>query len=654
MIRRCLLGLGSMLAIVAGLPVRAAAAPTAIAAAPGAEAQELAERYAPIVMLKQQDEDCDTYGEPFAPMAVDLVLDNPQVALRQVGNGDPTAMRAPGASDLFGLGEGFYLDFPGDALRPGCLFERDGDRYQAARPSVVYAHIAHQPDRPDLLAVQYWLYWYYNDWNNKHESDWEFVQVLLPASSVTEALDVDPTAVGYAQHEGGERAGWSDAKLDREGTHPVVYSSARSHASYFGSALYMGRGASEGFGCDNTDGPSTRVEPEVVVLPDTVDDPNDPLAWLAFDGRWGERHASPNNGPTGPATKPQWAAPVDWQDGLRDSSFVVPTGDSQAAQLVAAFCNVVEWGSVKFIQLVASPVKVLASFAIVVAIVAFLLRRTSWRKVAPLPVVSRRRAGEIARASASIYRRHPGTFAAVGALAVPVALLALVLGAVLSRLPLIGDLVTVADSEGTGSRLVISSINGGVFTALAFVVVSAAVAWIIGDPSGARPSVRQAVRAVGRRAGHLGTAFVPAAVIVVLLGLTFFGIPVAIWLLVRWQFLAQVTMLEGVGGQRTLVRSAALVRRRWWHTALVAALVTVTVTGIGLVVGLLLLVLFTGLPLWSLSAIVTACEVLLLPFGALVMTLLYGDAVASHAAGRTDAASGSDGDTDADAELADA
>ena len=74
---------------VATFPATALAAPAADAAA-----QELADRYAPIVMLKDQEEECDTSGEPFAPMAVDVLLDNPQIALRQVGNGDPTVMRA--------------------------------------------------------------------------------------------------------------------------------------------------------------------------------------------------------------------------------------------------------------------------------------------------------------------------------------------------------------------------------------------------------------------------------------------------------------------------------------------------------------------------------------------------------------------------------
>jgi len=156
---------------IAALATTLVAIPAARAHADNADdsaAQQLAERHTPIVMLRTQASDCDADGEPFVPMNVDLVLDNQQVALRQVGNGDPTVMRGPGASDLANLGEGFYLDFPGDSLRPGCLYEQDSNRFNAQQPSVVYAHIVQQADRPDLLALQYWMFWYYNDWNNKH------------------------------------------------------------------------------------------------------------------------------------------------------------------------------------------------------------------------------------------------------------------------------------------------------------------------------------------------------------------------------------------------------------------------------------------------------------------------------------------------------
>jgi hypothetical protein len=583
------------------------------------------------MMLRVQDEDCDSDGEPFAPMSVDVLLDNPQILLRQVGRGDPTVMRAPGASDLANLGEGFYLDFPGDALKPGCLYEQDYNRFSAGRRPVVYAHIAQQADRPDVLAVQYWLYWYYNDWNNKHESDWEFIQLVFPASDVAEALETEPAVVGYAQHEGGERADWSDDKLQREGTHPVVYSSQRSHASYFAPAIYMGRGASEGFGCDNTESPSTRAEPDVVLLPDTVDDPRDPLAWVGFEGRWGERHGVPNNGPTGPITKPQWTEPVTWQDSLRDGSFVVPTGDSPGNDVIDAFCGVVAWGSVQFNNFVASPGPMLVALVVLVALVWFLVRRTSWRVVPPVPLALRRRTGEILRVAGALYRRHPGTFAAVGAIALPVAALAVLVGAVAAHLPFIGDLVVVSDSEGAGGRFVVSSIIAAVFAVFAFLLISAAVAWIVGDSHGIRASARGSARATGSEAGALARSILLAAVIVVILGLTVIGLPISIWLAVRWLFVPQVTMLEGCRGRTALARSAKLVRRRWWHTALIALIVAAVINTVGLVVGLALLIAFTGLPLWALSAVVVLCDLLAMPYGALVITFCYGDALAAPA-----------------------
>src|SRR4051794_15764392 len=50
--------------------------------------QQLADRYAPTIMLRKYDGICGDEGEPYVPMTVDPVLDNPEVALRQVGNGD--------------------------------------------------------------------------------------------------------------------------------------------------------------------------------------------------------------------------------------------------------------------------------------------------------------------------------------------------------------------------------------------------------------------------------------------------------------------------------------------------------------------------------------------------------------------------------------
>ena len=104
----------TLLAVLAGFSVlvgadRVQAQDTAASDA----ARELAERHAPIVMLKEQSGPCDTEGEAFAPTSVDLVLGNDDVLLRQAGTGDPVVRRAPTASDLFGRGDGFFLDFNG-------------------------------------------------------------------------------------------------------------------------------------------------------------------------------------------------------------------------------------------------------------------------------------------------------------------------------------------------------------------------------------------------------------------------------------------------------------------------------------------------------------------------------------------------------------
>ncbi len=52
-------------------------------------AQQLAETYVPLMMLKAEEFPCDTNGEMYAPTSVDIVLDNPEIMLREVSIGDP-------------------------------------------------------------------------------------------------------------------------------------------------------------------------------------------------------------------------------------------------------------------------------------------------------------------------------------------------------------------------------------------------------------------------------------------------------------------------------------------------------------------------------------------------------------------------------------
>jgi hypothetical protein len=615
---------------------RAAGASTTGTGSTSAE-QRLADTYRPVVMVRTYDHLCDSTGEPYVPMTVDAVLDNRQVALRQVGNGDPVITWAPTAKDLFGMGSGTYLDEPGDALAPGCVYATYSAQYTPLDRSAVYAHVATQRDRPGYLAVQYWLYWYYNDWNDRHEGDWEFIQVLFKADTVQEALGASPVSVGYAQHTGGETAAWTDAKLRKEGTHPVVYSSQGSHASYFAPALYLGRAASEGFGCDNTQSPSTRVTPRAVLLPDAPSGPDDPFAWLAFTGRWGERHSGPNNGPDGPMGKPRWTEPVTWQEGLRPTSFDIPGGSDTPPAVVGTFCTVVGKGSILFLEFAANPARVFTGLVLVFLLLVFLLRRTSWSQVPLRPVVARRRGGEIVRAAVRLYRRHPLAFLASGLLAVPIGLLTSAITALMVHLPYLGKAVEVSTAQAadTGNKVAITT---GVATALwpvTVLLVSAVVVGILRDlddlPDGRRhPVTLDPLRRVWRRGPDLARSYLPAVVLLVLLDLSVVGVPVAAWLTVRWVFVGQVVMVEDTVGTPALRRSGSLVAHRWWHTALFAFLIWSGIHVVAVALGLLALVAVTGLPLWVISLISLVVEVALTPLGAIALSLLYGDARAEQ------------------------
>jgi len=592
------------------------------------EAQELAERYAPIIMLKAQEAACDRDGEPYAPTAADIVLDNSDVLLRQVGEGNPVVMRGPGADDLAGLGEGFFLDFPGNSLEPGCIYERDFQRYAGGRAVTVYAHLVQQEDRPDQLALQYWFYWYYNDWNNKHESDWEGIQLLFDASSIGEALETEPTSIGYAQHEGGERADWRSSKSERDGTHPVVYSSAGSHASYFGSSVYMGRSASEGFGCDSTDGPSNRHASEVVVLPDEVDDPQDPFAWLSYEGRWGERQKGAFNGPTGPLAKERWLEPITWHDALRSSSVVIPAGDSVGDQVIGTFCGSVEWGSSQLITLTTSPVRLLIVAFVLSVLARWLIRRTKWGLVADRPLAMRRRAGQIIRLAYWRYRSSWRVLVRFGVVYIPALFLAGLLGGLMTLVPLLGDLLELS-GERSGTRLMFALSAGCLTAFVAAYAVHAMVAEHLRSTS-VEPDDHEpdAVRRTWERRAPLASTGIRAYGIVIVLMISIIGIPWGVRQLVRYQFSAQVVVLESLDGTRALQRSSDLVRGRWWHTALMIAIFNALPLATSFIVGLLLLLAVAGLPLWLFSTVMALVYAVLVPLTATAQTMLYGDAVA--------------------------
>ena len=293
----------------------------------------LAQKYSPVVRLVEQPVECGP-GEPYIPLDVDLLFGQPTVALRGPWNTTDLVKIGPSAQDLVNRFE-YHLDYPGSALSPGCDYENWQRHLLAGGGSpTVYAHVATEPGHPGKLALQYWFFYVFNDFNNTHEGDWEMVQLDFDAADAAEALNTEPTAIGYSSHEGAERADWGDEKLEVvDGTHPVVYPAAGSHANKFGAALYLGSSADAGVGCDDTLGPHDELRPVVKTIP------SDPAAaakaypWITFEGRWGELQPAFYNGPTGPNLKTSGPSPSRGpRAGAREATQCRPAESSAPAR----------------------------------------------------------------------------------------------------------------------------------------------------------------------------------------------------------------------------------------------------------------------------------------------------------------------------------
>jgi hypothetical protein len=406
-----------------------------------------------------------------------------------------------------------------------------------------------------------------------------------------------------------------------------VYPSKGSHASYYGAALYLGRGASEGFGCDTTDGPSVRTDPSVILLPTSSSGPDDEFAWLEFGGRWGERQSGAFNGPTGPQGKERWTQPIDWHDELRTSSVVVPSGDGDAEAVINMFCDVVEWGSGALVTFKTSPLRILVTLAIIASIGVWLARRTVWDDIPTPPLIRRRRAGQIIRVALRSSRRHPRLLVTIGLFSALLSLLVAASAALLHAIPLVSDVTAVA-SGASEVNLAFVLLAGSIGGALGLVAANAiAVSYFdLLDAGEASPDA--AVRRAWSCSASLLAGFGRSLLFVVGLLASVIGAPVGIWLLVRYQFMAHVVVTEGRNGRGALARSSGLVAGRWWYTAAVVAVVNLLVAATGMVVGLLLLVVAADIPLWLYSGLVTLVLALIVPLAAVAQTLLFGDAVA--------------------------
>jgi hypothetical protein len=603
-------------------------AATAFVAAPAAAAdraqeQALAERYAPVIRLVAHT-DCAP-GKPYQPIDVDLLFDEPTVALRGPwGSGDLVKI-GPTGKDLSKGRFEYHLDFPGNALHPGCDYLHWERRLTEGEAPAVYAHVATDPAHPGKLALQYWLFYVFNDWNNLHEGDWEMTQLVFDASTPAQALERTPVEVGYSQHEGAERAAWGDGKLElADGTHPVVHPAAGSHANFFDESLYLGSSAEQGVGCDDTRGPTLDIRPGVHTIPGDSAQAEATYPWIVFEGRWGELRPAFFNGPTGPNLKTQWTEPIRWSEGWRERSYAVPGGSAFGPGATGFFCSAVGGGSKALVRLVDRPLEfglVLAGLALLVVI---LVSRATWRPAAPLRLAHRRAWGQILAASGRVYAGRILLFVGIGLLLVPISFLVTGLQALVLHATSIFGVQTGGESNGLLALLVLAV--GTALTLLGLGLVQAACARALVEIDHGRPvGPLGAYRLASDSVVPLFGALLVASLVVSLLASSIFLLPIAVWLAGLWALVAPIIELEDISALGALRRSGRLVRGRWLKVAslIVAGGALVLVAGPLLGVAL---ILATDVPFWLVNVIAGLVYAVAMPFVALTTAYVYFDA----------------------------
>jgi hypothetical protein len=261
--------------------------------------QDLAVKYAPILYFEG--------NEKCYPVDISYALNNSY--LYEVGN--PSPISATPSKELLAnyTTDHFYLDNQQGTVAVG----DDGieNNYQSTMTQLgfkVYAHVDTASN-----TIQYWFFYAFNGGDlNRHEGDWEMIQVALSGGA--------PVQVMYSQHYAGQSARWE--QVDKQGDHVKVYVARGSHANYI--KPYSGK---IGLASDAVGDNGKVLHPEEYTIELLGTQP-----WLQFAGHWGWAGANDSQaseaailgeaGPQGPMFRDSgtmWQ-PLAWAGGLQQAS----------------------------------------------------------------------------------------------------------------------------------------------------------------------------------------------------------------------------------------------------------------------------------------------------------------------------------------------
>ncbi|MFW6122111.1 MAG: Vps62-related protein [Petrotogales bacterium] len=257
---------------------------------------DIAQQYAPILYFEKD--------ETFFPVDVSYHIENSY--LYQVGIDQPIDISPTKETLSEYTSDQYYLDNQKGSVNDNGII----NDYRTNMNNLGFKVYAHVISNEGTTIVQYWFFYAFNNGElNRHEGDWEMVQVILS--------DATPTQVMYSQHHSGQKGKWH--QVEKDGIHMKVYVARGSHANYLRS--YSGKlGIASDFVGDN--GKILRPQNYNLELLENQ-------TWLGFAGRWGWQGRDDNQaleaeilgqaGPYGPQYRENgsmWITPLVWSASL--------------------------------------------------------------------------------------------------------------------------------------------------------------------------------------------------------------------------------------------------------------------------------------------------------------------------------------------------
>jgi hypothetical protein len=306
-----------------------------------------------------------------------------------------------------------------------------------------------------------------------------------------------------------------------------------------------------------------------------------------------------------------------------DTALSVPGGTSLGPSATGFFCGFVASGSKLYLRTLATPWLIIPVALAFVALAVFLVRRTRWSPGSATPIDGRRAGGEMFVSAWRIHAAHRGWFLAVGAIFVPLGVLAAGVQAVVFAHTPFTDPRGVEGGDRFISGVAALVVGSGMTALIPGVLVAAAVAMSV-DGLARGGNGRVNLRELGGRLLPLAGATVIILVVVAILATTLIGLAAAAVFLVWHAITTQACVIERQSARGALGRSRRLVHHHAWSVFGISATATVIGLATGPIVGLAVL-FASSASLGAIDIVSSIVYAVVMPYVSIVLALLFFD-----------------------------